>query len=286
MHRNRATAAAAIAAMLTSACARAPAREYELRGQVLAVDAARQTITIKHEDIPQFMPGMTMPFKVRDGHLLAGRVPGDLVKATLVVEDGDAHLRTIERTGSAPLNEPAPAPVVASLNPGDPVPDAPFVDEAGADRRLSDWRGRVLAVTFVYTRCPLPDFCPLMDRHFKTVQAEVTADDNLQGRVRLLSVSFDPDHDRPPVLAAYARRVGAEPATWGFLTGAREDIDRFAAPFGVSIIRNDPATREIVHNLRTAIIDPSGRLVTILRGNEWTPKELMAELRKAAGARR
>lgn len=262
---------------------RAPAREYELRGVVVSVDATQDEITIKHEDIPRFMPGMTMPFKVRNRRLLEGRVPGDLVRATLVVQDSDAHLRTLERVGSAPVPANPAAPLREVLNPGDPVPDGTFTDDAGAPRKLTDWRGQALAVTFIYTRCPLPNFCPLMDQHFKRVQESVAREADLRGRVHLLSVSFDPDYDRPPVLAARARQLEADGTIWTFLTGDRNEIERFSARFGISLVRNEASPQEIVHNLRTAVIDPGGRLVTIVSGNEWTPQELLASLRKALG---
>ncbi len=193
---DRRTCAALIALALAPACGRG--REYELRGQILAVDTARSEITIKHDDIKGFMPGMTMPFKVRDAALLQGRAPGDLIRATLVVEDAQGYLKAIERTGHAPVAErPAMRPLVDVLEPGDEVPDVALLDETGATRRLSEWRGRTLAITFIYTRCPLPDFCPLMDRQFADVQQIVTDDESLRGRVHLLSISFDPAYDTP-----------------------------------------------------------------------------------------
>ncbi len=128
------------------------------------------------------MPGMTMPFKVKDAALLQGRAPGDLIRATLVVEDAQGYLKAIERTGHAPVTErPAAHPPVAMLEPGDEVPDVALIDESGATRRLSEWRGRTLAITFIYTRCPLPDFCPLMDRQFADVQQIVTDDEACAG---------------------------------------------------------------------------------------------------------
>jgi protein SCO1/2 len=167
------------------------------------------------------------------------------------------------------------------VEPGRPVRDAALVDESGRRRGLADWRGRVLAVTFIYTRCPLPNFCPLLDRHFKTVQGLVHEDAGLRDRVQLLSVSFDPEYDSSEVLAKRAAAVGADPAVWHFLTGGREAVESFASQFGVSVIREGSTPDEIVHNLRTAIIDADGRLVTTLSGSEWTPADLIAELRRA-----
>jgi protein SCO1/2 len=256
---------------------------YELIGQILQIRPDRLELLIRHEDIQGFMPAMTMPFKVRDARLLQGRTPGDVVRATLVVDESDAHLRTLERTGSAPVPEaPRPSPLDI-LNPGDTAPDAVFIDQGGAIRRLSHWRGQVLAVTFIYTRCPVPNFCPLMDQHFKTAQDAIRQDQDLRERVRLLSVSFDPAYDRPAVLASRARQLAADPAIWSFLTGERQDIEAFASRFGVSIIREDAPAQEIVHSLRTAVIGADGRLSVILRGGEWTPRELISELRKALG---
>jgi protein SCO1 len=275
-----------IAAALVSGCSRPAVREYELQGQVLAVDLPRRQVTIKHGDIPQFMPAMTMTFTVRDERSLDGRVPGDLVRATLVVGDGDAHLRSLERTGFEPVAaEDVPAPAAAVVREGDAVADAAFVDESGTPRTLAAWRGNAVALTFIYTRCPLPDFCPLMDRHFKAVQDAVVSDDELRGHVRLLSVSFDPEYDTPAVLAKHAASARADPSVWTFLTGDPEAIRRFAAQFGVTFAPGEAGSPEIMHNLRTAVIGPDGRLVTIFTGNGWTPSELTAALRKArAGA--
>jgi protein SCO1 len=273
------------AALALAACGSgSKAQEYELQGQVLLVDQARREITIKHGDIPRFMPGMTMAFKVKDDALLRGRMPGELVKATLVVEESDAHLRTIERTGMAPIPEGTPPPArLDVLAPRSPVADATFVDETGAARRLSDWRGKAVAVTFMYTRCPIPNFCPLMDRYFASVQEQVRRDPALAPHVQLLSVTFDPQHDTPAVLARHAQTLGADATLWRFLTGDAAAIEQFASQFGVSIARE--ASPEIVHNLRTAVIDPQGRLSIVLNGSEWTPADLVAELRSARDAR-
>ena len=276
--------AAAILAAGLAACSRG--RAYELRGQIVAVNRARQEITVKHEDIRGFMPGMTMPFKVRDRSLLEGREPGELITATLVVGDNEAHLENIRRTGHAELAaaDVEPAGSFDLLAPGDEVPDEPFVDQNGAPRRLSEWRKKVIAVTFIYTRCPLPDFCPQMDRQFAAVQKTAAQDPVLEGRFHLLSVSFDPEYDTPPVLAAHARRAGADTSSWSFVTGHAADIDRFASRFGVSIMRNQ-SPQEIVHSLRTAVIDADGRLVKVFDGNGWMPGDLVAELRNAVGRR-
>ncbi len=274
-----------ILCVCATACARGQ-REYELHGQVLAVDLDRREITIKHDDIRGFMPGMTMPFKVREGMRLDGWTPGDMVDATLRVAERDAYLISLRRTGHAPLTEAAPPrPAMDLLNPGDTIPDVALVDEHGQRHRVSDWRGTALAVTFIYTRCPLPDFCPTMDRRFADVQRHVSGDQTLSNKIHLLSISFDPAFDTQDVLAAHAKRVGADSAVWSFLTGDAKDVERFALRFGVSVIREGSAP-EVVHNLRTAVVDAHGRLVRILGGTDWQAQELIAELRNVVGRSR
>jgi protein SCO1 len=261
------------------ACSRG--QQYELRGQVLAIDRPRQEITIKHGDIRGFMPGMTMPFKVVDARLLDAAVVGDLVKARLVVHDANAHLSTIERIGHAELTEAPPPPRVDILEPGQLVPDIHLTDETGTPHALSEWRGRVVAVTFIYTRCPLPDFCPAVDRHFSAVQREVRSDPVMRDHVALLSVSFDPAFDTPPVLAAHARKVEADPRVWHFATGEQASVALWASRFGVSIFREGAAGADVTHNLRTAVIASDGTLSSVLNGTDWTPPDLMNALRRA-----
>ena len=163
------------------------------------------------------------------------------------------------------------------------VPDDPLQDQTGAPRKLSDWRGKALAVTFVYTRCPLPDFCPLMDRHFAELQRAIAGDARLRDRAHLVSVSFDPAHDTPAVIQAHAKMRGADPRTWSYLTGSPDAIEHLTSRFGVSTIAGTDAAQTLTHNLRTAVIDPKGRLVKVLSGNDWTVDQLLADLREAGG---
>ena len=264
----------------TMVCGCVRAQRYELRGQVLAVDRARQEVTIKHEDIRGFMPGMTMPFKVSDARLLNGLEAGDLVKATLVVKDYTGYLTTLERTGHE-TPPPMQLPAANVLQPGERVPNVSFIDETGASHTLDDWRGKVVVVTFIYTRCPFPDFCPKMDRQFKSAQTSILADPHLRDRVTLLSVSFDPAFDTAPVLAEHAKKLGADPRIWHFVTGDPESIDRFAGRFGVSIMREGPSAENVTHNLRTAVIGSNGTLESAFTGNDWTPEQLLDAVRRA-----
>jgi protein SCO1/2 len=272
---------------LVVSCARPSSeREYQLEGQVIAVEPARKQVTVNHKEIKGFMPAMSMPYDVQDAKLLDGIKAGDLIDATLVVFSNGAHLTKIKKTGEAPLPTPppdAPMPAASSgfelLKPGEPVPDAPFVDQNAHTLRFSTFKGAPVAITFIYTKCPLPTFCPLMDRHFASMQKALHEDPALK-KVHLVTVSFDPVTDSPAVLRAHAKELGADLTRWTFLTGDRDEIDRFAARFGVSISRalNDP--RDITHNLRTAIVDRNGKLVKVYTGNQWTPEELLNDLKK------
>ena len=261
------------------ACRQAPpVREFALVGQVVAVMPERNEITIKHEDIPNFMPGMTMPFKVRDAAIIRDRVPGDLVTATLVVGEVEAYLSTLDKTGFAEVTEPPPAPVAEGVKPGDTVADAAFLDQDGTARRLADWRGHRVALTFVYTRCPLPEFCPLMDRHFVAVQRAM-AQAAAFADVRLLTITMDPAFDTPAVLKAHASRLKADPAVWSFLTPREDGAAAFFEQFGLLVERDGSGSADITHNLRTVVLDANGRVAAIRTGNDWTPAQLIADIR-------
>jgi protein SCO1/2 len=271
--------------LLLAGCSRSQARQYPLKGQLLAVKPSstfpgRVEITLKHEDIPGFMPAMTMGYFLKEGLKGDGLEAGDLVTATLVVNGGELYVQDVHKTGHADLPADArPIRIMDVMAAGDAVPDDALVDQTGATRRLSDWRGRALAVTFVYTRCPVPDFCPLMDRHFGDLQRAILADPSLRDRVHLVSISFDPAHDTPAVIKAHANQRGADPRIWSYVTGEPAAIEHLTSRFGVSAIEEHDAPESITHNLRTAVIDSGGRLVTIYNGNEWTVDGLLHDLR-------
>jgi protein SCO1/2 len=257
-------------------------REYTLQGQVLSVAADHKEANIKHEDIKGLMPGMTMPYKVRDARQLADLKPGDLITSTLVVASDDAYLTEVKRVGEAPLERrPGDTPPASSgfelLKPGEAVPAAAFIDQDGKPRDFASFKESIVVLTFIYTRCPMPTFCPLMDRHFAAIQRKLKTDPSLK-HVHLVSVSFDPITDTAPVLKSHATALGADPTYWTFLTGDRDVIDQFAMRFGVSVTRDMNDQLNITHNLRTAIIDASGAFVKAYTGNEWTPEEVLADL--------
>ena len=273
--------------LTVAACNHAPERRtFTLQGQVQALDAPRKLVTVKHEAITGFMPAMTMPYEVEDANALDALAPGDLINAQLIVFSNGAHLSNIKKVGTAPLEKPpadVPNPPTAAsgfelLKPGEAVPDGKFVDQDGKPKHFGAFKGSPVVMTFIYTRCPLPTFCPLMDRHFVTLQNALKKDPALK-HVHLVTVSFDPLTDTPPVLKKHASSLDADLTRWTFLTGDRDEVDRFGARFGVSVSRALTDARDIAHNLRTAIIGADGKLVKVYTGNDWSPDQVLADLK-------
>jgi len=257
-----------------------PPKQYELTGQILSIKPERNEVVVRHDDIKGFMPAMTMPYKVQDPALLTGRKVGDLFKATLVVGEVDAYLSSLNVTGHKPLDTPAPVSDQPDiLDPGETVADALLVDQGGKPLPLSSLRGHRVALTFIYTRCPLPDYCPLIEQNFVTVQRMLKANPKLSD-VRLVTMTMDPEFDTPAVLRPHALDLGADPAIWSFATGEPAEVKRFAEQFGIHTERDDTNTWQLIHNLRTAVIDADGKVVKIESGNFWKPADLVADLEK------
>jgi protein SCO1 len=283
MRPHRAVCTCLLFLAVAGAACRTPstAKRYPITGQILSVDTHRNELMIKHGDIPNLMPAMTMAYPVATPALMQGRTPGELISGVLEVDDAAGRIVEITHVGSGPPPATANEAGMASgvLAAGDEVPDAAFVDETDRRRSFSDWKGSAVVLTFIYTRCPLPNFCPLMDQNFATLQRRLADDTILKGRVHLITVTFDPEHDTPAVLAAHAKKLKADPAVWTFLTGDRATVERFAGRFGIGVLRDPQTPADITHNLRTALIDPQGRLTKIYSGNDWTPGTLLTDLR-------
>jgi protein SCO1/2 len=258
---------------------------YDLTGHVVALDDARREVTIAHDAVPGYMDAMTMPFRVRESSALRTLARGDLIRGRLTVVREGGLLEAIEKVGyrELPVRVPAPAPASGEdvLLEGDPMPDVELTDENGRPLRLADGSPRAVVLTFVYTRCPFPTFCPLMDRRFMALQETIRADPRLTGRVRLLSITLDPSHDTPAVLKRHARRLGADPEVWSFLTADGSRIRALASRSAVSMSRDGGDVEAIVHNLATVVIDSRGVVRQIHRGNEWRPGDIIAGLAAA-----
>lgn len=294
--RRETTALAVLLALAAGACQRTPPpREYPVVGQIIRIDRTTSHVTIRHEDIKGFMPGMTMPFPVKDPGLLEGREPGDLIEATLLVQDTSAWIGSLRKTGhqALPAAGDLPAP---GLAPGDRVPDQAFTDQDGAPLALDWLDGHVAVVTFIYTRCPLPDFCPAIDSRFAQLQAMIEGGGGARGagsaggaagslaNVRLLSVTIDPVYDTPAVLKAHAAKRGADPAIWRFATTGADRLPAFGRQFGLDVRQAGSAPADIEHNLRTIVLGRDRRIVEMLTGASWSATALAARLRTVAGA--
>jgi protein SCO1/2 len=259
-----------------------PAKTFEVHGTIRSVDIANRLLRITHEEIPNYMPGMTMPFTVKDPALLNGLAPGDSVQFELIVTETDSWIAQVEKipagdgalgvgNSSATLQERE----TERLQVGEKLPDFQLTDQDGKPVHLSDFHGKAVVLTFIYTRCPLPNFCPLMSKNFAEVQQRLTKE--LPGKYHLLSITMDPDFDRPEVLKEYASRYDANSTDWSFVTGTPEQISFVAGLVGLYYVRENGL---ISHDLRTALIGPDGKLVHLWKSNVWTPYEVQRMVRE------
>jgi protein SCO1/2 len=262
---------------------------FQVKGVVVSVNPRRKQVEIKHEEIRGYMPAMTMPFDVRNTNELAGLEPGQAISFRMTVTDTEGWIDQIQRLQPASTNGPPPGaslnPVrnVEPLGPGDRLPDYSLTNQFGQVFSTALFKGQALAITFLFTRCPYPTFCPRMSTNFEETQQKLSARSGSISNWQLLTVSFDPDFDKPAVLRAYADSHQCDPAHWTFATGALIDVTALGEQFGLVFVRDPSST--ISHNLRTAVIDPAGRVQKIFQGNTWTSDELVAEMLKAAQAR-
>ncbi len=264
--------------LLTLACSRKPAdKRYDLQGEVVAVDSVAHQITVAHEDIPGLMPGMTMPFLVAssDEWVFGKIAPGDKIHATLVLGK-TAELQDINFTEqSAPTNDGTTT--FHLPQPGDPIPDLSFLNQNDKRIHLAQFRGKPLLLTFIYTRCPLPDFCLLMSNNFGEILKQLHQDPSIFAQAQLLSISIDPAYDKPDVLRQYGKRyVGdLDPnfQHWQFATGSPEQIKKAADYFGLAY---NQKSGQIVHSLSTVLIGSDGKVIKVWLGNEWKPADVAA----------
>lgn len=259
------------------------AKRFELKGKVVSADKANHKVTIQHEEIKGYMDGMTMPFTLLEDWTYSELKPGALIQATLVVDQGRTWLENPVVTSVADPNLVGKTEETGvEPSAGADVPDFTLINQDGKKINLAKYRGQALVVTFIYTRCPLPDYCPLMSLNFQQIQKEAQNKPELKDKLHLLSISVDPDYDKPKVLREYgARYVGAtKPEAfkqWEFAAGSAEEIKQTAQFFGMNYW---PEKGQIIHSLRTAIISPDGKIVKVYRGNEWKPEEVLQDLER------
>lgn len=273
---------AAFASFAACSSKKSDGRRYDLKGTVVAVERAKELVTVDGEEIKGYMPAMTMEYPLHDEDALKVVAPGDRIQATLVVADDDTYrLEDPVITKALPGANNTTATVGGmEPQPGAEVPDVKLVNQDGRQINTRQFRGRALLVTFVYTRCPQPDQCPLMSANFAQVNGALQSDPDLKKKAHLLSVTLDPEYDKPEVLRSYgAAYAGGKFDDWDFATGDPADVRRFAEFFGLMYQRDNG---QLIHSLRTAVVTPDGRLYKIYRGNEWKPEDVLQDLKDAA----
>jgi protein SCO1 len=260
------------------------ARTYEAHGIVREIAADRRAVTIQHETIAGYMPAMTMEFPVKDTNELARISPSDEITFKLVVrENGDwiedihfvAHRIESVTNGAVTIHIPT-----AELKTGDRLPDYELTTETGDKIHISDFRGRVLAFTFFFTRCPLPDYCARMSKNFAETRQLLLNDPGAPTNWQFLSISFDPEIDQPAVLSSYANyfREG-NPDRWLFASVSNHTLADLAPKLDLMVVHDEVG---ISHNLRTVVLDPQGRIFRQFDGNEWIPQKLADAMLTAA----
>jgi protein SCO1/2 len=260
------------------------AKRYDLKGKIVAVDKINRMATIQHEDIQGYMPGMTMPFLVKDNVDLEMMRPGDTITTSLVVDGASSWIEQSIITEGVPPGASS-VDVPGEPKPGDAVPDFALVNQDGNRIRLSQYRGKALLVTFIYTRCPLPEYCTLMSNNFHNIDQELQKQPSLYGKTHLVSISFDPEHDTPKVLRSYGaahteRFTDEKFEHWEFATGSPDEVKGIAQFFGMRYFHDTESGQDqIIHSLRTALVGPDGRLVKLYRGNEWKPSAVLEDLK-------
>jgi protein SCO1/2 len=262
---------------MSLACARA--NEHDAKGLILSIDPPHHSITVSCEKIPGYMPAMEMPLLVRDQHTLAALTPGALIRFHLVEQRKKLYAENIQPIVNFEA-EPAEAGALSALNSavnpglkpiaiGESVPDFTLTDQAQQPITLSALRGKVVALTFGYSRCPNPNYCLRLSRNLAAVEQRFHAQ---AGRdLILVTIAIDPEYDQGPALAAYARSFHADPQSWHFLTGPLPQIKEVAAQFGLNFWTTEGL---LTHTLHTVVIDREGRLAANIDGNAFTPRQL------------
>jgi len=270
-----------LVALFLAARSTSAADRYPLRGLVLSVDASHKSFVVSHDSIPNVMGAMTMSFDVREPGDLEGVAPGTIVEFTLMLDRQEAHAEQIRiRRYESIEQDPLTArrlkllkDIIGSpskaLTIGQAVPDFTLTDQTGGRVALSQLRGRVVAINFIYTSCALPQFCFRTANQFGVLQKRFRP--QLGRDVVFLTVTFDPVRDQPERLAEYAGQWKADPSAWHFLTGAVMDIQRVCSLFGLDYF---PDEGLINHSSRTAVIDRQGHLAASIEGNQFTAEQL------------
>ncbi|HEX8370829.1 MAG TPA: SCO family protein [Pyrinomonadaceae bacterium] len=266
--------------------ANAPAetKRYNLKGKVVSVDKAKKKAEIAHDDIPGFMDAMTMNFPIRADWVWEDLTPGAEIRAELVVDDAKADywLENIGIIAAPNPNQPPPPVDERFAQIGREIPDFQLTNQDGRRFSIKDYRGKALAITFIYAQCPLPDYCIRMSTNFSDLANQVRNTD-LKDKIRLLSISFDPARDTPEKLKQYGvgylgKDAPEDFTVWQLAVGSDKEVRAVADFFGLRYEADPNDKTQFSHSLRTAVIAPDGKVTKIFAGNDWTPNDLLREM--------
>jgi protein SCO1/2 len=275
-----------------AAPASADAKRFPFKGTVVSVNKAKNEATISHDEIPGYMDAMTMPFPIKDTWVMDEISAGSQIQGELVVEKGDFYLEHVAIVVAPNPNQPPPPTASEQAEKeiaGKELPDFKLTNQDGKRISTNDFRGKALAVTFIYTRCPLPNFCPLMSIRFSEIAMNLQKSPELKDKVRLLSITFDPAHDTPQVLKNYGagyynKDTKPDFILWQLATGSEDDIRKIADFFGLAYQTDATDKTQIVHSLRTIVIDPQGKVRKVFAGSEWGSDQVLKELKASLTA--
>jgi len=268
----------------SSQTGRSPSGEksYHVRGVVVSTDAAKGAVTLDTDAVPGYMDAMIMPYSLRNPGIISELHPGDTITADLFASDSESALDNIVIVGQAKADYKPPV-ALKPLNPGDPVPDFKLLNQNSKLIHISQFRGKVLLVTFIYTRCPLADFCPRMSRNFARLEKLLDDETLLYAKTHLLSISFDPAYDTPAVLRSYGgsytgRYTQEDFVHWDFAAPPEKELPDVLHFFLVGA--TPEKDRTITHSLSTVVIDQQGKIYKWYPTNDWTPEQLLADVKQ------
>ena len=265
------------------------AKRYPLKGKVVSVDRERKRATIDHEPIEGYMDAMTMEFPIREDWVWDDLTPGSDIRAELVVDNSAKDPYWLEKIGIVATAKPGQAqpPIDERFAQiGKEIPDFALTNQDGKKISMKEFRGKALAITFIYAQCPLPDYCIKMSTNFSDAANRIMAEPEVNDKFRLLSISFDPERDTPEKLKSYGLGYlgkDAKPdfSVWQLAVGNDKEVRTVADFFGLRYEVDENDKTQFNHSLRTAVIDPSGKVTKIFAGNEWTVNDLIRELKAA-----
>jgi protein SCO1/2 len=280
------------AAFFGGACdnsSKQPKDRFHMEGVIVSIDRQKQELEVNHKDIPGFMGAMTMPYPVKSPLAFAQVGAGDQITADVVVSGSEYWLENVVVVKKADPNAPpgpSTPPEIHEPHPGDVVPDFVLLNQDGKQIHLADFHGESVLLTFIYTRCPLADFCPAMSTRFSVIEEALQKNRQALGKTHLLSISFDPAHDSPKVLreygSGYLQGAGEKDFRhWEFVVAPEINLKDVAAFFGLAYM---PDEKQFVHSMSTAIISPTGKIYKWYGGKDWQTSDVMKDLLSSIGS--